>query len=330
MKKCIICEKIKNNKDFNKEHIIPEAIGGSLTIDTVCKECNGKLGNEIDSKIINDFLIKGQIVENEIKNKKNKEKVLFEKLTSNKNPQIKLRAKRGKNGEFEKWESNTSLKSSSEDQNLHYIHYDSNKDKKIVLKDIEKLFKNKYGKILTEEEKKEIMYKMNNKYTHPEIEFNFTSTIDFKKLTREFIKIAYETAHYILGEKYFDDVIGQDLKESLFNENHELIDRYAERGMELISYPKFKEIFNKINNLSDKNLIHLIEISEINNKLYIAINLFNIYNNCICITETANLYNFNEVIFFIAFYYENTEKTFEELNDLDLAKKFMENFAKNN
>ena len=116
MKKCIICEKIKNNKDFNKEHIIPEAIGGSLTIDTVCKECNGKLGNEIDSKIINDFLIKGQIVENEIKNKKNKEKVLFEKLTSNKNPQIKLRAKRGKNGEFEKWESNTSLKSSSEGQ----------------------------------------------------------------------------------------------------------------------------------------------------------------------------------------------------------------------
>lgn len=328
MKKCIICKKIKNNEEFNKEHIIPESIGGSLTIENVCKECNNKLGKEIDSKIIDDFLIKGQIVGNKIRNKNNKEKVLFEKLISNNNPKIKLKAKRVKNGKFEKWEANTSLKSSKEDKNFHSIYFDSNKDKKIVLKEIEKQFKNKYGKTLTEEEKKMIMYKINNEYSYPKIEFNSTQTIDFKKLTREFIKIAYETAHYILGEKYFDDVIGQDLRESLFNENHELIDKYVERGMELISYPKFKEIFNKLNNLSDKNLIHLIEISEINNKLYIAINLFNIYNNCICITETANLYNFNEVIYFIVFYYENNEKTFSELNDLDLAKMFIENFTK--
>ena len=57
MKKCIICKKIKNDEEFNNEHIIPESIGGSLTIDNVCKECNTKLGDEIDSKIINDFLI---------------------------------------------------------------------------------------------------------------------------------------------------------------------------------------------------------------------------------------------------------------------------------
>lgn len=114
MKKCIICEKIKNNEEFNKEHIIPESIGGSLTIENVCKACNSKLGKEIDSKIINDFLIKGEIVGNKIRSKKNKEKILFENLTSNKNPQVKLKAKKGKNGEFEKWESNTSLKTSLE------------------------------------------------------------------------------------------------------------------------------------------------------------------------------------------------------------------------
>ena len=54
MKRCIICKKIKNSNDFNKEHIIPESIGGSLTIDNVCKDCNSKLGKEIDSKITND------------------------------------------------------------------------------------------------------------------------------------------------------------------------------------------------------------------------------------------------------------------------------------
>ena len=50
MKKCIICKKIKEDGEFNKEHIIPESIGGSLTIENVCKECNSKLGEEIDSK----------------------------------------------------------------------------------------------------------------------------------------------------------------------------------------------------------------------------------------------------------------------------------------
>ena len=172
----------------------------------------------------------------------------------------------------------------------------------------------------SEEKKKEIMYKINNEHSYPQIEFDFTSTIDFKKLSREFIKIAYETAYYILGEKYLEDVIGQDLRESLFNESHELIEKYAERGMQLMPQPKPKEIFNELTKISDKNLIHFIEISEVNNKLYVAINLFNIYKNCICITETVDLYDFNDVIHFILFYHENNEKTFIELNELDLAK----------
>lgn len=70
MKKCIICKKIKEDGEFNKEHIIPESIGGSLTIENVCKECNSKLGEEIDSKIVNDFFIKGNSVGKQIKNKK--------------------------------------------------------------------------------------------------------------------------------------------------------------------------------------------------------------------------------------------------------------------
>ncbi len=324
MKKCIICKKIKNDEEFNKEHIIPESIGGFLTIDNVCKVCNSRLGEEIDSRIIDDFLIKGNIVANRIGNKNNKEKILFEKLISNKDSKIKLIAKRGENGEFKKWDANTSLKSSEEDKNHHSISFDSDKDVKIVLKEIEKLFKDKYGKILTEEEKNEIIYKINNESSHPKMEFNYTGHIDFEKLAREFVKIAYETAHYILGENYFDDEMGKDLRESLFDENHELIKKYTERGMELMSYPKLKENFNKINNFSEKNLIHLIQIHESNNKIYLAINLFNSYKNCICITETADLYNFNEPLYFIAFYYENHEKTFDEMGVLNLVKKYVD------
>lgn len=325
MKKCIICKKIKEDNEFNKEHIIPESIGGSLTIENVCKDCNNKLGIEIDSKIVDDFLIKGNIVGKEIKNKKNKEKVLFEKLTSNKNPQIKIRAKREKSGKFKNWETNTSLKTSTEDKNSHLIHYDANKDKEEVVKDIRKLFKMKYDKVLSEDEIEQIKYKMENEYDQPKIEFNFRAKIDFKKLSIEFIKIAYESAHYLLGEKYFDDEIGEELRKSLFEEDNELINKYAARGMELISNEKLKQIFHQINTISDKELIHLLHFSRKNNKLYVVINLFNTYLNCICITENIDIYDFDEILYFISFFYKKDEKMFDEMNDLDLAKKMITN-----
>lgn len=324
MKKCIICKKIKADNEFNKEHIIPESIGGSLTTENVCKDCNNRLGIEIDSKIADDFLIKGNVVGNEIKNKKNKEKVLFDKLTSNKNPQIKIKAKREKSGKFKNWETNTSLKTSPENKKSHLIHYDANKNKEEVVKDIEKQFKRKYDKVLSEDEIEQIKYKMKNEYEQPKIEFNFRAKIDFKKLSREFIKIAYESAHYLLGEKYFDDEIGEELRKSLFEEDNELINKYAARGIELISNEKLKQIFHQIDTISDKKLIHLLHFSRENNKLYVLINLFNTYLNCICITENIDIYDFKEILYFISFFYQNDEKMFDEMNEIDLTKKIFE------
>jgi hypothetical protein len=54
--KCIICEQDKDVSQFSVEHVIPEAIGGVLTIDNVCKECNSHLGTEVDIHLINHLL----------------------------------------------------------------------------------------------------------------------------------------------------------------------------------------------------------------------------------------------------------------------------------
>lgn len=319
MKKCIICKKIKEDDEFNKEHIIPESIGGSLTIKNVCKVCNSKIGKEIDSKIINDFIIRGHVVGNKIKNKKNKEKVLFEKLISNENPKIKVEAIRGKHGEFKKWKSNTSIKLSPEDKN-HQIYYDSNKNKKEILKEIEEEFKIKHNKLLNENEKKEILYKMNNESNPSKVEFNYTATFDFRKLTKLFIKIAYESAHYILGEKYFDDKIGEKLRKSLFIEKNEIIKKCTER-LNFVYNTELKEKFDLLDYFLNKKPIHRLWFYRENNKLYIIISLFDTYVNYICITKNLNLYDFDNTYYFILFYYENDNKMFNEMNELDLAKE---------
>ena len=53
MPTCIICrtEKVK----FNKEHVIPEALGGKFWIRSVCEECNSRLGSKVDCHLTNAF-----------------------------------------------------------------------------------------------------------------------------------------------------------------------------------------------------------------------------------------------------------------------------------
>jgi len=51
--KCIICRQDKD--EFSDEHLIPESIGGCYHIFTVCKQCNSKLGNNVDNKLVNHY-----------------------------------------------------------------------------------------------------------------------------------------------------------------------------------------------------------------------------------------------------------------------------------
>lgn len=50
MSECIICRTEKDN--LTDEHVIPDALGGYYHIHTVCKDCNDKLGGNIDTPLV--------------------------------------------------------------------------------------------------------------------------------------------------------------------------------------------------------------------------------------------------------------------------------------
>ena len=77
--RCIICGKDKEEKNFSKEHIIPGALGNKdLTTFSVCKDCNSKLGDHVDSYFTNHNLIKIIRQQRKLLGKKNKPIKLFE------------------------------------------------------------------------------------------------------------------------------------------------------------------------------------------------------------------------------------------------------------
>lgn len=58
---CIFCRELKDKKEFNKEHIILNSLGGIGTeniMENVCTTCNSILGTKVDSLLVNDEIIK--------------------------------------------------------------------------------------------------------------------------------------------------------------------------------------------------------------------------------------------------------------------------------
>jgi hypothetical protein len=52
--RCIFC---LNEREPSVEHVFPDAIGGTLVIDRVCKPCNDWLGTNIDALLTDHVLV---------------------------------------------------------------------------------------------------------------------------------------------------------------------------------------------------------------------------------------------------------------------------------
>lgn len=51
---CIICR--ENREDMSDEHVIPDSLGGFYHIFNVCKTCNSRMGEKVDSPLVNHKL----------------------------------------------------------------------------------------------------------------------------------------------------------------------------------------------------------------------------------------------------------------------------------
>ncbi|PRH81265.1 HNH endonuclease [Arenimonas caeni] len=54
--KCIICRVDKDALEFSDEHVIPDSLGGYYHIYSVCRTCNSRMGETVDSRLVNHKL----------------------------------------------------------------------------------------------------------------------------------------------------------------------------------------------------------------------------------------------------------------------------------
>ena len=81
--KCIICKEERNESD---EHIIPEALGNKkLITKRVCKDCNNRLGYNVDDYLVNHPLVKLLRIDHNLLGKSGKKIKFLEAVETDKN-----------------------------------------------------------------------------------------------------------------------------------------------------------------------------------------------------------------------------------------------------
>ena len=219
--KCIFC---LEEKEPTKEHIFPSAIGGTLTIDRVCKQCNDWLGAKIDVLITDHDLIllkraemgmrdrAGNVInpwENVFRNgvmaddPEQRVRIVSDSKTGH--PVLKIIYKATK----------TTLNNGDETVQITMDAQDIDQLGKVV----QRYRRRDSLEPLSNGEIQALMdaAKANIRITHqPEVKHSLK--IDIMDYKRAILKIAYELAWLWLGDKYLNDPVAEQLRNSILKD----------------------------------------------------------------------------------------------------------------
>lgn len=279
MKQCIFCMKHKEDKEFNREHIILDSLGGKGyedICDKVCTSCNSSLGTRVDAVFINHpiteyirfFLkIKGR---NGVPNPFKKQKFnydntpfLGELITNKKGEIIGFRAD-------------------------HKV-YEMNEEIVIVgpRKDFSGYVVNQLKKrgmpILSEEEIAKNTVHFNKIPYIKKIELLVEDKKEYIKLAfPAILKMAYEFCFIKLGEEYLKDYLATDIRKFLMT--------FDCKKQEFYCCPT-GSVWDELDN---QDRIIIFSLYTKNNKLYVNVKLFGLIMCSICMSERADKYNLTD------------------------------------
>ncbi len=282
--KCIIC---KEEKGESKEHIIPEALGNkTLVTKRVCKECNNKLGSNVDDCLVNNFYTKIVRINFNLTGKNGKLPRLFNGTEVDGNTNSKFSLK----NDIPKL---LPAVNKEEDGNIRVTASNLEEAMDCLKK---YLWRNGFGESQIERicESAQIV----ERKLEPPI-FRAKKT-EYNKLKLAAIKIAYEYAFHILGEKYLDDEIAILFSNELFKATKEKKGEVvpSDELMKFVTFPnevdrkRFEGIRNSLS-FKPMGILNIINLWCDGNIIYCDLNLCrtDICSFVVKVSENANSYS---------------------------------------
>ncbi|WP_203341317.1 HNH endonuclease [Planococcus beijingensis] len=279
--RCIICKEIKEQEEFNEEHVFPDSIGGTLTQYNVCIICNSRLGHDVDTHLVNHFLVKIKRMIYRIPGKSGEIPNIFKKgyLKGDMEQEMRL--------EFDSVGNSKGVYMQPEKQfnvladgsgNLHY-RVDL-KDKARLPGMVNKTLKRNGFPVM---ESAEILRRA-VETREPAPEMIIEASADLIEYKRAILKIAYELSHYWIGENYFNDPNGEIIRKILIAKNFTdaKINKIGSinEGISLDLYKRLKQGGD----------FHMAVLIKDGNKIYCEIQIFDCMEGTIIVSNNAERY----------------------------------------
>lgn len=346
---CIICKENEITEKDGIEHVIPESMGGSYTVKTICQKCNSKMNKNIDSPLINEYFMNHILGFFKVKNK-NKEypKIKFAetkaegtitKLYCDEDcyyTHLQMPSKPKKEGNILKFEEDirTPIKQiiKTSDTFANRLTRDDEEGKNYKI---------------SEESKKKMNENWNQKvFIDHEGMIEKRAELDIDPYSKLLVKVAHETAYEFLGNNYLMNSEGEKIRLFLKNSEkpiNQLLEEYNIILSDDFNPKTFKNILesvhhhatiNTINMVkngeivenpkrvhpSSGNFFHRIQLNNINNDFYIALHLFSLNNEWVYTGHIKVTDNINIDINDINIFKPNVEENVHIVNAVDTGK----------
>lgn len=269
---------------MTREHIFPDAIGGTLIINNVCKSCNDKLGHSVDYHLVNHLFIQFERMLLKIGGKSGRIPNPLGKgvLASNQQQRVDYRLnKKGEPQELYLLPRVEKIRNSDGTETLN-ISVDRKDEAKLPIL-VNKVLKRNGASEMTREQISEQILKTSE--PHPKVLIN--TQFDTLQYKRTILKIAYELAFYWLGDNYFEDPASEMIRKCILDDNlpSDFSIKYPIKGtIDLIN----KQAMFNFQNESPKN--HLAFMIVNGKKINCYIKIFNTFEAIINISNDASIY----------------------------------------
>lgn len=276
----------KPEKELTIEHIFPDAIGGNVTIKSICKPCNDYLGRKVDTHLTNHYLVqfarmiykipgKSGVIPNPLENgflgEGNTEPVKY-RFTKDGNPKDIYVVPEVNVNEIDKG-MGLQLKIDKSDEYK-------------VPEIINKILKRKGFPLLSNEE---IEKRINRQYKTEQFPMvHMTAEVDMLHYQRAILKIVYELAYYWLGEKYLEDETAIKLRQCILDDlvwEKNTVEKFCIEGKILIDSNNALWEFWK-----DDECSHLAFINVCDGVLFIGVRVFNNISGIVTISKESTKY----------------------------------------
>jgi hypothetical protein len=279
---CIICRATQPTKGFSKEHIIPEALGGSLVTRRVCVSCNSRLGDRADGPLVNSSIMQFARMAFEIAGKSGVPNAFAGPARLADEPGQLVQVRTDAKGmvvdvhflpQREKWTDENG-------RTRFRLVVDASDRERLPLM-VNKILEREGVQPIPPE--KVLDHARVMQQQQPVIDK--TITYDLKSPRLGMLKIAYELTHRWLGEDYLHDPMGIAISRALLSDDDNWAATFGIKG-----YIGLSQEQSPLRLWADERTSHIALLVRNGSTLGVMLTLFHAFDAILEVSSTAELY----------------------------------------